>query len=155
MNSSIFRIIAFCGSVPFLAAGALARMPEVVDPHAIPNEEIHLEALPNAPSGVTSAILFGDLNKEGLYVLRNKWPANAVMAPHNHGEATRIYTVLEGEAWWGFGDEVDESTMVRLGPGGVVVTRPGMPAHYFRTGPDGVVFNVVAEGPFITNMIGR
>lgn len=136
------------------AALLLATSADSAEPAApIPNETIVYQALPGAPPGVLSAMLSGDLSKPGLYVLRNKWPPNAWLAPHNHGPAHRIYTVLEGEAWWGFGDTIDESKMVRLGPGSVAVTGPDLPAHYFRTGPQGLVVNVVAEGPFVTNMI--
>jgi hypothetical protein len=121
----------------------------------IPNEAIEYSALPGAPPGVLSAVLSGDLSAPGLYVLRNKWPANSSIGPHDHGQARRVYTVLEGEAFWGFGEVVDETKLVRLGPGSVAVTGPGMPPHYFRAGSAGVVFNVVAEGPFVTNLVGR
>lgn len=90
-----------------------------------------------------------------MYVLRNRWPPNSSIGPHTHGNAVRVYTVMEGEARWGFGSEIDETRMIRLGPGSVAYTAPGMEPHYFRAGPDGVVFNVVAEGPFVTHMVER
>jgi hypothetical protein len=154
MACFVTRSVAIVLSMGLFSVAAPGSSSANDDPSAIPNEEVQLEALPNAPPGVVSAVLFGDLAKEGLYVLRNRWPAGAVLPPHNHGNATRIYTVLEGEVWWGFGHEIDEAKMVRLGPGGVAVTRPEMPPHYFRVGPEGAVINVVAEGPFVTNMDG-
>jgi hypothetical protein len=127
---------------------------QVVDGQTNPtaSEEIVLEHLPLSPPGVLSAVIVGKLDRPGTYVLRNRWPPNTVFGPHTHGEAVRVYTILEGEVWWGFGQTADEAHLVRLGPGSVAYTGPGMEPHYFRTGPDGAVFNVVAEGPFVTIM---
>lgn len=118
----------------------------------MPQDTIVLEALAGSPPGVTSAVVVGDLNSPGIYVLRNRWPANATLAPHTHGDKWRIYTVLEGEMRFGFGRTIEEAGMIRLGPGSVVTGPVDLP-HYFITGPEGVTLQVVAEGPFTTNFV--
>ena len=146
----------------FIAGLLTAALPGVAtgqvvegQPNPFPAEQIVLEALSMSPPGVTSAIVAGRLDQPGIYVLRNRWPPDTALGPHTHGDAVRVYTILEGEVWWGFGEEQDESRMVRLGPGSVAYTGPGMAPHYFRTGAEGAVFNVVATGPFVTTMVER
>jgi uncharacterized RmlC-like cupin family protein len=101
---------------------------------------------------VLSAVIAGDVSKPGIYVLRNKWPPNATLAPHTHGDKWRVYTVLEGELRLGFGPKIDPAKMVRLGPGSVVTGPTDLP-HYFVTGDKGATLNVVAEGPFVTTFV--
>ena len=120
----------------------------------IAGDEIELSALPGAPPGVVSAVLVGTLNQPGVYVLRNKWPANATLPPHTHGGKWRIYTVLEGEVRWGFGSPADATQTVRLGPGSVM-TGPGDVPHYFITGQEGATLQIVAEGPFSTEFVAQ
>lgn len=119
---------------------------------AVPGDSIKLAALPGAPPGVLSAVLVGDLAKPGIYVLRNKWPANTTLRPHTHGDKWRVYTVLEGEIRFGFGPKVDLANTKRLGPGSVVTGPTDLP-HYFITGPNGATLHVVAEGPFVTTFV--
>jgi mannose-6-phosphate isomerase-like protein (cupin superfamily) len=99
-------------------------------------------------------VLVGTLNQPGVYVLRNKWPANATLSPHTHGGKWRIYTVLEGEVRWGFGSQVVPAQTVRLGAGSVM-TGPGNMPHYFITGTEGATLQIVAEGPFTTEFVAR
>jgi hypothetical protein len=153
MSLGQIRVRLVAATLMITATSALSA--DTVNPGPIPNESIRYEALPGSPPGVLSAVLSGDLSAPGLYVLRNKWQPNSWMGPHEHGSAHRIYTVLEGEVYWGYGEKIEESKMVRLGPGSVAVTGPGLPPHYFRAGPEGMVVNVVAEGPFVTNMISN
>lgn len=120
----------------------------------VTGDSISLSALPGAPTGVVSAVLVGALDQPGVYVLRNKWPANTTLPPHTHGGHWRIYTVLEGEVRWGFGPDVDATQTVRLGPGSVV-TGPANNPHYFTTGPDGATLQIVAQGPFVTDFVER
>jgi redox-sensitive bicupin YhaK (pirin superfamily) len=121
--------------------------------YLIPAESIKLTATsaPGLPPGVQSAVVSGNVAQPGVYVLRNRFPPNVTLAPHTHGKKWRIYTVLEGEIRFGFGPTIDESRMVRLGPGSVVTTfeKP----HYFLTGPAGATLNVVADGPFTTDFV--
>jgi hypothetical protein len=119
---------------------------------AVPGDSIRYAAIPGAPPGVLSAVIAGDLSKPGIYVLRNKWPANTALGPHTHGDKWRVYTVLEGEIHFGFGPKVDKAKMVRLGPGSVFTGPTDLP-HYFITGKDGATLHVVAEGPFVTRFV--
>ena len=119
---------------------------------AVPGDTIKLAALPGAPPGVVSAVLVGEVTKPGIYVLRNKWPANTTLRPHTHGDKWRIYTVLEGEIQVGFGSKIDLAATQRLGPGSVFTGPTDLP-HYFITGASGATLHVVAEGPFVTQYV--
>lgn len=138
-----------CALLPLFGSAALA---QDHGGRAVPGDTIQLEALPGAPPGVLSAVLSGDIAEPGIYVLRNKWPPNTTLAPHIHGDKWRVYTVLDGEIRFGFGPKIEHDEMIRLGPGSVVTGPVDLP-HYFITGPEGALLNVVAEGPFITIMV--
>lgn len=149
--AGVSRTIAFVLLTSIASGGAAAQDQGGI---AVPAENIIFEALPNAPPGVTSAVIVGDLTKPGVYVLRNRWPANATLAPHTHGDKWRIYTVLEGEIRFGFGPTIEDGEMVLLKAGSVVTGPVNLP-HYFITGPEGATLHVVAEGPFITDFVDR
>jgi hypothetical protein len=121
----------------------------------IPAESIKLAPAlgPGLPPGVQSAVVFGNVGKPGVYVLRNRFPPNVTLNPHTHGQKWRIYTIMDGEVRFGFGTTVDQAKSVPLKPGSVVATfdKP----HYFVTGPTGATLNVVADGPFVTNFVAQ
>jgi quercetin dioxygenase-like cupin family protein len=98
-----------------------------------------------APPGVTSVVVLGDLSKDGIYVLRNKFPANSTVPAHSH-PTWRIMTVLEGAVYFGYGPKLDGQQLKRFGPGSVIVEPPNVP-HYFVTKDEGAVIQFVAQGP--------
>jgi hypothetical protein len=158
VKSQSRRISGAVGAMALLVLATVVLAADNSGPVAVPIESIKLGPLANAPGGapppgVVSAVIIGDITKPGIYVLRNKWPANATLAPHTHHGKWRIYTVLEGELRWGFGSKIDEAKMVRLGPGSVASTGAGDEPHYFITGPQGATINVVAEGPFDSEFV--
>jgi hypothetical protein len=57
-----------------------------------------------------------------------------------------------GGAFHRLGPQVDLARTVRLGPGSVV-TGPADTPHDLVTGPDGAVFQIVTEGPFVTDFV--
>ena len=46
-------------------------------------------------NGIKNAVLFGDPNKPGLYVVRNIFPAGVMSTPHAH-DGDRWVTVIRG-----------------------------------------------------------
>jgi hypothetical protein len=49
----------------------------------------------DAPAGVKTAILYGDPNKPGMYVVRNIFPEGIMSSPHFHTQ-DRFVTVIKG-----------------------------------------------------------
>jgi quercetin dioxygenase-like cupin family protein len=97
-----------------------------------------------------SAILYGDPNKEGLYVELMKWYPHHNSMPHTHPH-DRIITVLSGTWWKGTG-KYDMDSTVPLGPG-TVVTDYGNQAHYDGAKDEECVLEVVGMGPATTTPV--
>ena len=65
-------------------------------PKIVPPQEIKWGPAPAMlPPGAEAAVLFGDPNEEGLFVLRLKFPAGYSVAPHTH-PVDEIVTVISG-----------------------------------------------------------
>src|SRR5215471_8945880 len=58
------------------------------------------------PPGAEAALLFGDPSKEGVFVLRLKFPAGYSVAPHTH-PVSEIVTVISGTFYKGMGETAD------------------------------------------------
>ncbi len=97
-------------------------------------EGIDFEPFPAFPAGARLAVLVGDPKKPGPYVIRVRVPDGVKLMPHVHPE-DRIYTVISGVFYIGFGTEFDESKLVAYGPGSVVVLPANTPHfHWARSG---------------------
>jgi hypothetical protein len=61
---------------------------------------------PSFPKGAMVAVLEGDPNKEGPFVLRLKFPDGYRIAPHTHPKTERV-TVISGTLYIGMGAKFD------------------------------------------------
>ncbi|KAA2234743.1 cupin domain-containing protein [Salinarimonas soli] len=106
--------------------------------------------------GAQIAVIRGDPNKEGTYVVRLRVPAGFKIAPHTHPNDENV-TVLSGTFGIGTGDKLDESKSVQLKPGGYSFVMKGM-THYawfpeesviqlHVTGPQGITYVNPADNP--------
>jgi quercetin dioxygenase-like cupin family protein len=80
------------------------------------------------PPGAEAAVLFGDPSKEGLFVLRLKFPAGYSVAPHTH-PVDEIVTVISGTFYKGMGETADPRKAQPLPAGSFFALPPGT-AHY-------------------------
>jgi mannose-6-phosphate isomerase-like protein (cupin superfamily) len=99
---------------------------------------------PRAP-GVQTAILSGDPDKPGPYVLRAKYPPNLVNRPHHHPLDEEI-TVLSGTLYFGHGETMEPTKALALPPGSFVV-EPAKTWHYLFTKADPVELEIRGMGP--------
>ena len=101
--------IALCGIAPFASAG---------DVHTViaPNDVKWGPAPDVLPPGAEAALLFGDPSKEGLFVLRLKFPAGYRVAPHIH-PVDEVLTVMSGSFSMGMGENADRSKAQTLPAG--------------------------------------
>ncbi len=100
----------------------------------------------NLPKGTQIAALAGDPAKPGPFVLRIKFPANTVIAPHTHSKDETL-TILSGSIYHQHGKTVDKSKGEQLKAGGFVYLPEAMP-HSLWTTDEEVVLQVNGSGPF-------
>lgn len=113
--------------------------------------EIHWRDVPDG-HGVQQAILLGDPEKSGMYVVRVKFPPYVMDVPHWHPNA-RYVTVLEGTWYTGTGDTFDLPRAVKLKPGSVML-HPAKAPHWDGSGgAETVIVQIIGEGPGTTTQV--
>jgi hypothetical protein len=99
----------------------------------------------SSPAGNSTAVLYGDPNKPGLYIVLNKWSAHHNSRPHFHPN-DRYITVLCGTWWVNTGAKYDPDHMVPM-PAGSFVRHFGKQIHYDGAKDGDTVLEIVGEGP--------
>ncbi|AMK79227.1 MULTISPECIES: cupin domain-containing protein [Methylomonas] len=97
------------------------------------------------PSGSESAVLVGDPNKPGLYVVLNKWKAHHNSKPHSHPN-DRFITVISGTWWVGTGTDYDPEHLQPVSAGSFV-THYGNEIHYDGAKDEDTILQIVGIGP--------
>jgi hypothetical protein len=97
------------------------------------------------PNGSSQAVLRGDPEKPGPYIILNKWHAGHMSRPHFHPN-DRFITVISGTWWVGTGTKYDPDSTVPM-PAGSFVTHFGKQIHYDGAKDGDVVLEIVGEGP--------
>ena len=114
-------------------------------------DEVHWTPVPDSP-GVEEAVLAGDPDRPGLYVIRVKFPPHVMDPPHWHPNA-RYVTVLKGTWWTGTGERFDPEHAVPLGPGGWMV-HPAKAVHWDGSrGDEEVIVQITGMGPADTTPV--
>jgi quercetin dioxygenase-like cupin family protein len=107
--------------------------------------EVQWRDIPNS-HGAQQAILLGDPEKPGIYVVRAKFPPHVMDAPHWHPNA-RYVTVLEGTWYAGTGNTFDPAKAVPLKAGSFML-HPAKAVHWDGSaGNEPVVVQIIGEGP--------
>lgn len=112
---------------------------------AILPEQIDWKPFPAFPAGVQLAVVVGDPTKPGPYAIRVKAPLGAKLMPHRHPE-DRVYTVLSGVFYIGFGDKFDGDAVTAYPPGTALVL-PGDTWHFHWAKSGEYITQVTAVGP--------
>jgi len=120
------------------AAAAYAQVGEIKAP-----DEIQFGA-PLRPGGPATAILYGDPNKAGLYVVRVKFTPGFKNMPHFHPDE-RTVVVLAGSYYFAYGEQWDEAKL-KLMPPGTFLTEPPKVPHY-NWSKDEVILQITGYGP--------
>jgi quercetin dioxygenase-like cupin family protein len=115
---------------------------------------------PALPKGVQGVTLYGDPSKEGLFVLRLKFPAGLHVPPHSH-PVPEVITVLSGTLRLGTGETADKGKTKVLPAGSFSAMSAGMKHYgYFdeetviqlsTNGPWGVTYVNEKDDPRKTN----
>jgi quercetin dioxygenase-like cupin family protein len=142
-----------------LALSALPAFGEPAAPGflAITPAEVAWKPTAAIPAGGESAVLYGNPGKPGLYVTRVKQPDDYKIQAHTHPEE-RVYTVMSGTFYIGFGATFDPGKLMAFPPGSMLVVPANAPHfHWTRsgeavvqisgTGPSGIAYVDRADDP--------
>jgi quercetin dioxygenase-like cupin family protein len=147
----INRALSFCMAMGIAVAapgGPAQNKPGFV---RITPADVRWETLPDS-HGVQQAVLIGDPEKPGMYVVRIKFPPYTMDVPHWHPNA-RYVTVLEGTWYTGTGDTFDLAHTVALKPGSVML-HPAKAVHWDGSGgSESVIVQITGEGPGTTTQV--
>jgi len=91
------------------------------------------------------SVLYGDPTKDGMFVMRLKFPANYKIPAHTHA-VDEVVTVVSGEFKIGMGVNVDPGQMKTINAGGLVAMAPGT-QHYVQINQETVV-QLSTRGPW-------
>lgn len=103
--------------------------------------------------GIQAAVLVGNIQQAGLYVLRVRLARDAKLMPHTHPDV-RNTTVLKGEMFLGFGETFDPDRM-KAYPAGANVTIPANTPHYVWAKNAEVIVQDAGVGPSATAPIQK
>lgn len=118
---------------------------------AEPDTKVLTYKLPNqlkwvdSPSGARQAVVLGDPEKPGLYIVLVKWTPNRMSRPHFHPN-DRFITVISGTWWVGTGAKYDPASTKPI-PAGSFVTHYGKQLHYDGAKDGEVTLEIVGQGP--------
>jgi oxalate decarboxylase/phosphoglucose isomerase-like protein (cupin superfamily) len=96
-------------------------------------------------SPTNQAVLHGDPNKPGLYIVMNRFKPGNMSRPHFHPN-DRFITVIKGTWYVGTGNKWDKDATVAVKAGGAV-THFGKEVHYDGAKDEEVVVLITGEGP--------
>ena len=97
------------------------------------------------PNGPQNAVLYGDPNKEGLYIILTKWTPHHMSRPHFHPN-DRFFVVVSGTWWVGTGEKFDPDSTVPVSAGSYVIHYAGK-VHYDGAKAEETVIQVWGMGP--------
>src|SRR5213596_2625045 len=100
---------------------------------------------PTGAAGINQAVLVGDPEKPGLYVVMNRFKPGNFSKPHFHPN-DRFITVVKGTWWVTTGNKVDKDNMVPM-PSGSFVTHFGKQVHWDGAKDEEAWVLIVGEGP--------
>jgi quercetin dioxygenase-like cupin family protein len=133
-------------SIAAAGPSALSAAEQQLNPKAIsitlPNQ---FQWKRNEAAGNETAVLYGDPDKPGFYVLMFKWLPGHMSRPHWHPH-DRMITVFKGTWWVGTGDKFDPDSTVPL-PVGSYVTHFGKEIHWDGAKNEEVWLLMAGEGP--------
>ena len=130
------------GMALLAAAPAAAQQLSPKQVGSVRSEVIRFDPFAAFPAGAELAKVVGDPTQPGPYVVRVKVAGGVKLLPHIHPE-DRVYTVISGVFYIGFGTVFDEAKLQAFAPGSIVIL-PGNTPH----------FHWAASGEYITQLSG-
>jgi quercetin dioxygenase-like cupin family protein len=139
------RALALTGMAVVLLPGTISSQGKL-DPKAVEFQKPEeIKFVRNAAGTQETAVLFGDPNKPGPYVVRLRWLPGGMSQPHRHPN-DRFFVVVEGTWWMGSGEKFDPDSTVPVPAGTYVIHHAGQ-WHYDGAKKEPVVIQVWGMGP--------
>jgi quercetin dioxygenase-like cupin family protein len=107
-------------------------------------DEVQWKELPGY-GGVQYALIEGDPSKEGIYVVRVKFPPGLMTRPHYHPD-DRHAIVIQGTWYTGTGDTFDPDNTMGLKPGSYM-KHPAKGHHFDGAKDEEVILQLIGYGP--------
>ena len=107
-------------------------------------EDVQWRELPGY-GGLQFAVIEGDPSKEGIYVVRVKFPPGVMTRPHFHPE-DRHAIVISGTWYTGTGDAFDPNSTVAL-KAGSYMKHPAKAHHFDGAKDEEAVLQIIGNGP--------
>jgi quercetin dioxygenase-like cupin family protein len=114
-------------------------------------DEIEFKA-PLRPGGTSTAVLYGDPTKPGVFVTRVKFEPGLKVMPHWHPDEVRTVAVLSGTLYFAVGEQWDESKL-KAYPAGTFYSEPPRTPHYAWAKDGEVILQITGIGPSGTTFI--
>ena len=140
-----FAFAVIAASVTAFAGASMAPAQMAGHSTVTPQEVKWGPAPPSIRPGAQAAVLYGDPNKEGMFVMRLKLPKGFQLSPHTHPKP-EIVTVISGTMRLGTGRTADPSKAQALPAGSFFAMDPGM-EHYGSFDEDTIV-QINSTGPW-------
>lgn len=128
-----------------LASFVAAASAQQADHRAVRAADLQWTPVPSLPKGALISVVEGPMNEAVPFTARLKLPANYEIPPHTHPAVERV-TVLSGVFHMGVGTKVDRAATHPVGPGDMMIMRPGL-QHYAWTQGE-VVLQLHGTGPW-------
>ena len=155
MKKAIITTLALAASIGVGYAAGVASVPDLSSLNAAALNYVLPENIPwKETPGLDTAVLFGDPNKPGFYVLMYRWKPGNFSHPHYHAYERHIL-VLSGTWWVGTGTNWDPEHVTAPIKPGTYVTHTARQVHYDGTRKDSTepaVELVWGEGPATTTV---
>lgn len=116
-------------------------------------ETVHFEPFPAFPPGAELAKVVGNPTGPGPYAVRVRVPDGVTLMPHIHPE-DRVYTVISGVFYIGFGRTFDAGKLKAYAPGSVVILPHDTP-HFHRAQSGEYITQVTGTGPLGIEYINK
>jgi quercetin dioxygenase-like cupin family protein len=109
-----------------------------------------MDGPPVLPKGAKLAVLSGDPSKEGIFVIRLKFPAGYHVPPHWHPTDEHA-TVIKGTMALGMGDTLDAAKATTVPVGGYALLPATM--HHYAIAKTAAIVQISGNGPFVINYV--
>jgi quercetin dioxygenase-like cupin family protein len=149
MQSFMLRATTGASALFFVLAPAFGQQSQH---HAMvnPDDITWKDGPPSLPKGAQMALIYGDPAKDGMFVMRLKFPANYRIPAHTH-PTDEVVTVVSGEFNIGMGATFDAAKTKAIIAGGVIAMAPGT-QHYVEVDKDTVV-QLSTRGPWAISYV--
>lgn len=144
-------VVTLLASLLPVLAVAQAPAPAPTAPGFLVIESGELKWQSAGGDGIQFALLHGNPNQPGIYIMRVRFPAGAMSRPHTH-DRDRYITVIEGTWHAGTQAKFDPAATRALGPGSFMV-HPAGAVHYDGARDVPTIVEIRGMGPVATKYV--